>query len=176
MEREGSLAREVRAGLGKENTLPKVAMKVDGINNRFNRLDERYFGKSKRQHVREFGAVIGLICLIIAGYFAYRGATLAKVVFYGGGGVVFYWLSIAAPSLIYYLWAGWMKMATLLGFVMTTLILSLSWFVVFVPMALLARLMKYKGVDSTFGSSTTTTYWDVKDPKLNDFSLLKRQY
>lgn len=164
---KGGLAKEVRAGL--ELAEPKApAVQPDF-------LDELWFRKPIRQHIREFAQVFALIFLAIAGVSAYRhGAnwlsnsmlSAAIVILLGG---------YKTPKLLHPLWKGWMAIGHGLGVVMSTVILAIAWTIVLLPMAALLKLIGKKVMDTTYGAPVQS-YWENRDPKLDNFKLLERQY
>ncbi len=135
-------------------------------------LEQKILGKPLKDHLYEFCLVIALVSLIVLGFFIYKNheqyypATIAAAALL---------LSRTAPTLILPLWKVWMLLAQFLGMVMTLLIISLVWAIVFIPMALLLRIISKKVMDLTFDRSVKT-YWRDRKPAENDFSLLERQF
>jgi hypothetical protein len=138
-------------------------------------LDELSFRKPVRQHVREFGALIGVIVLLAACYIAWREGSLATV----GGltltALAIYGVGAKAPRMLLGVWRGWMRFAEALGVVMTTLILGIGWLFLMLPTSLALRVFRIKVMDTTF-RSPVSSYWEDRDPKMDDFKLLERQF
>jgi|GEM_PF-1026926 len=138
-------------------------------------LSERWMGKTIQRHVLEFGQVFALIGLIVAivalrkeWSFSFVAAPLlfAAVILAGAK---------FTPNLMRPLWSGWMKLAMILGHVMTTLILGIMWTLVLLPIALLLRIIGKRVMDTSFDRSRTS-YWQARDPRNDDFELLLRQF
>lgn len=165
----GELATEVRARL--EVIERRVVMqKVPA------KLDEIWFGRPKRQHVLEFGALFGVIFNLIAGYLLLvKNAPLDTPLALCICSVVLYSLSRLAPSILLPVWSGWMTFAHYLGLVMTTVILSAAWVIAFLPISLCLRVLRIKVMDVTF-HQPVETYWENRDSKYDDFKLLERQF
>lgn len=138
-------------------------------------LDKKSFGKTIRVHIREFGCTFGIIFLLIAGYQGLTGGSLAT-----SGALVFSGLTIVllcyqVPLLMLPVWRSWMAFATFLGHIMTTVLLSIVWTIVLIPMAFLLRMIGKRVMDLTFDPSVES-YWEDRAEKLHDFKLLERQF
>ncbi|MCI5064359.1 SxtJ family membrane protein [bacterium] len=138
------------------------------------KLEERSYGKTKRQHIKEFGCLFGIICAAIAGYKFYTGdiqpglIALAVTTFFIGTGYL-------APLVLYPLWAGWMAFAHFLGIIMSFVFVSVTWFVIAVPLAILLKVIGKKVMDLSFDRSVES-YWEDREEKYHDFKLLERQF
>ncbi len=176
---EGGLARKVRTGLDGEtpnkNIDNVIPMRPANQNAPRNPLDEKWFGKTIRQHVREFACVFALICLISAGMMIYKGRDLMWPGIWTGVALVLVALGYGAPAVLHPLWKGWMKLAHYLSVVTTFLIIGLAWTVVLMPISLLLRVFGIKVMDTTY-KKPVTTYWEDREEKYHDFKLLERQF
>jgi len=166
------LENEIRVGL--EEPVAVVGVKQEAAV-MVKPLDVISFGKSARQHVREFGALFATICFSIAAWKIYRGDDLVRGLLWMVPGAVFWILGVFAPSLLLPVWRGWMKLAHYLSIVMTAVVLSVTWCLGFLPMALILRLTGVKRIDRSFGVGRES-YWETRDPKYDDFKRLKLQY
>lgn len=166
---QGQLAREVRAGLtvieGNKNAKKEVG-----------KLDKLYYRKPIRQHVKEFGALFGAILLTIAAVQIYKGKEPLVPSLLIGLATVFVVLGYKAPALLQPLWSGWMKIAQILGSVMTILLLGIAWMLVLMPVSLIMRLVGKKVMDLQFKKGKVESYWKDRDPKLHNFKLLDKQF
>lgn len=169
---KGTLAKEIRTGLIEE---PSLHLRLVNSAPDIDPLDQLYFRKSIRQHVREFACVIGIVSLIIAGFRVYKHADfkwgiglLILAIF-----VVF--LGYEKPSFLQPLWRAWMNIAEKIALVVSMVILSIAWTFVLVPIALIVRFFKTRVMDLSF-RAPVESYWEVRDKKNDDFQLLKRQY
>ena len=149
-------------------TGPHVAVPVDP-------LEVVSFGKTARQHVREFGALFGTICFGVAALKLYRGQDLVTALYWITPGLLFTASGFYAPRLLMPLWRGWMKFAHYLSIVMTAVLLGLVWFVGILPIASVMRLVGIKRMDRSFRADRAS-YWEARDPKYDDFQRLKLQY
>ncbi|MCB0335002.1 MAG: hypothetical protein KDD62_01810 [Bdellovibrionales bacterium] len=138
-------------------------------------LNERSFGKTARQHVKEFGGLFGLISLIV---FAWALSKHMGSVWLASSAVsasFFLGTAYLLPTALYPLWKGWMKLAHMMSLVMTFFILSICWMLMLVPMASILRLIGKEVMDSTFDRSLET-YWVDRSAEKHDFLLLEKQY
>ncbi len=165
------LANQVRAGLEPEEI--KVVDAKKGVGD--DPLDLLWMGKSKRQHLKEFGALFGTIFLAIAAYRLLKGQSVSAQALFLGLAAAFAGSGFLAPALLAPVWSGWMKLAHYLSIVMTFVILGAVWCIGFLPMAAVVRLFGIKVVDQSYGGSVQT-YWVKRDPKFDDFSRMKQQY
>ncbi|NBW40799.1 hypothetical protein EBR25_07320 [bacterium] len=137
-------------------------------------LDVKYYGKPKRQHVKEFGCLFGAIFASIAAYqlSVERVETALSLLL---ATIVIVSLGSYAPKVLYPLWSGWMAFANALGMVMSLLFVALTWCLMAVPLGILLRLIGKKVMDLSFDRSVPT-YWEVRKESCHDFQLLERQF
>ncbi len=138
-------------------------------------LDEKWMGKPLRMHVQEFGIVMALVLSIIAAVVAWKAGSLATIFGLVFAGLILVLLGNRQPALLHPVWKAWMTFAMALGAVMTFLLLSLGWTLALLPVAIGMKIFGKKTMDCSYKSSAQT-YWDSRDPKLDDFKYLERQY
>jgi len=170
--RDGQLARDLRAGLEQEQEVKTNSRKKREA---VHPLDERWFGKAIRVHVREFSCVLAIVMLAIAGWLLWRGATVATPLGLWFAASVLVVLGYRAPALLKPVWESWMKLAHYLGIVVTFLILTFTWFLVTLPIAMILKLIGKKVMDTSFGAPVES-YWEEREESESDFKLLSRQY
>ncbi len=98
---------------------------------------------TSRRALRKFGLVVGGVFLGIAAYVAWRNdwtVTTAAGVFAALGAPLVI-VGVIAPAALRPIHRVWMTFALVLGFVMTKVILTLEYFLVFTPIALLLRAL-----------------------------------
>ena len=105
----------------------------------------------------------------------YRYSSLPDAVAFTGVGLILVAVGKLFPKLLFIPWKAWMTLAQGLGFVMTYFVLTVCWFAILVPTALIMRGLGVSVMDTKFGSKTTT-YWKKRDPKKDDPKLLERQF
>jgi len=139
-------------------------------------LDGDFLKKPVRRCVAEFGYIVFGFLTLIAIYRLYYYSQLYVATYLLGAGAIVLVLSKFIPISIFYLWRLWMMIALLLSKVMTPLILGIMWAVAVVPTAVLLRVAGIMIIDMRFRDESVPTYFKTRDPKLNDFDLLKRQF
>ena len=91
-----------------------------------------------KKDLRKFGLVMRVPLALIGGYLWWKGSGAAPYVL---GAAAFFLLSaLLFPTLLRPIERLWMKVAEVLGFVMTRVILTLAFYLVITPIALVARL------------------------------------
>ncbi|MEY4667911.1 MAG: Saxitoxin biosynthesis operon protein SxtJ [Pseudomonadota bacterium] len=171
MARARGLANEVRTGLEDAVvTLPSETKKeVIDV------LDSQWMGKSVKVHVREFAVLFAIIFTSIASYQTYHYGVTVSSLAWALAGIVIGILGYRAPRVLHPLWKGWMKLAHYLSIVMTFVIMSLTWTIGFVPMAMILKVLRIKTIDLSY-KSNAVTYWETRDPKFDDFKRLEQQF
>ena len=95
--------------------------------------------KSKKTDLRKFGITIGVILLIIAGFLFWKEKESSQILLTFG--VTLCILGIVIPFILKPIYWVWMIFATILGWIMTRVILSLLFYIIFTPIGLTARLL-----------------------------------
>ena len=95
--------------------------------------------KTKKKDIQSFGITIGIIFLIIAGFLFYKEKEAFQLLLYLASS--FICLSFLFPGILKPIYLVWMIFAVILGWFMTRLILSLLFFLVVTPIALVLKLV-----------------------------------
>lgn len=117
---------------------------------------------------REFGLIVGGVFVLLAGWWLYRGkfTSVAYVMLPLGGALIV--LGLVLPRVLTYPNRAWMKLAEVLSFVMTRLILAVVFFLIVTPIGVVKRLFGWDPLSRRSGSSDSywTTYSDrQRDPR-----------
>ncbi len=138
-------------------------------------LEELFARKPIRQHIREFGHLLGLIGLLIGLYLAFQKGSIANA----GAATVTSLLLISlcsfAPRAMLPVWRGWMAFAKVLERVSTTVILGLMWGGMMIPIGIILKIAGIRVMDMSYRADVKT-YWLDIPPAKTDFKLLERQY
>ena len=116
--------------------------------------------KGTKPELRKFGLTIGIFLLLIAGFLFWKQRPSFPFFAYVGGG--FALLGLIAPILLKPIYKVWMSFAVVMGFIMTRVILTVLYFGMFTPIALLTKLLGKDLLDERLDKNATT-YW-VKRP------------
>ena len=90
------------------------------------------------QRLRKFGIVMAVAFAMVGGFLLWRQRPAGTYLLYVGG--AFLAAGLALPSVLAPIERLWMALARVLQMVMTTLILTLTFFVVMTPLGFLLRL------------------------------------
>ena len=115
--------------------------------------------KTGYKDLRNFGITIGIIIFIISSLLFYYSKPSYQIVTYAGAVIIC--LGMIVPIILKPIYIIWMTFAVMLGWVMTRVILSLLFYFIITPIALVTRLigedflaLKRKKIDS---------YWNNRD-------------
>ncbi len=130
--------------------------------------------KLDKKTLRKFGITMGLAFLVITGLilFRHRHSILPPAVI----SLLFFILAIIWPLLLKPIYILWMKLALVLGWVNSRLLLITIFYLVFAPISLALKLFKVdpldRGIEKRKGS-----YWKEKEKKQVDDKLsYERQF
>jgi len=129
--------------------------------------------KSEKNDLRKFGITIGLIILIISGFLFWNEIDLSKtlVIF----GLSFFVFGISFPLILKPIYLIWMTFATILGWIMTRLILSILFFIIVTPTGLILRIFKKRFLEVKLDSSKDS-YWNQVFNEKQKKKILERQF
>ena len=94
--------------------------------------------KSEKRDLRKFGITIGIILMIISGFLHWEGKESYQILLTVG--VVLCGLGVVMPVILKPIYWIWMIFATILGWFMTRVILSLLYYGTMTPIGLVGRL------------------------------------
>ncbi len=117
--------------------------------------------KATPQEFRKFGLTIGIFLLIIAGFLFWKQRPSFPYFAYIGVG--FALVGLAAPILLKPIHKVWMTIAVVMGFIMTRVILTVIFFGVFTPVALVIKLLRKDLLEERWDKNAAT-YWSKRQP------------
>ncbi len=139
-------------------------------------LDQLFFRKPIRQHIKEFGCVIGIVTLIVAAVLLKKDhALLETAIYVAMGGAVFTILAYVKPLILYPIWKGWMFLAEKMGAVMSVVILTVGWIVMVTPLSFILKMVGKETMDLRFRADVPS-YWDKTKDTWQQGDFLKRQF
>ena len=115
--------------------------------------------KSEKSDLRKFGITIGLILLIIAGFLFWKEKESFQILLTFG--VTLCILGITIPFILKPIYWVWMVFATILGWIMTRVILSLLFYIIFTPIGLILRFFGKQFLELRWDQSKES-YWNIK--------------
>lgn len=129
---------------------------------------------SKLPSDRRFGALFTAVFALLAAMRWHRGGLTPVVWVLAAAALVFVLLALLRPAWLAPLNRAWMKLADLLGKVVSPLVLGVIFFVLITPYALIARL---SGRDPLrLKRRQVSSYWLERDPPGPTPDSLRNQY
>ena len=123
--------------------------------------------------IRDFGILIGFILLIIAGILFYKERESYELIILLG--VAFIGLGLVMPIILKPFYLVWMIFATILGWIMTRLILGLLFYIIVSPIGLISRLFGKRFLELK-NSSINSSYWNYKNSHRISHKDLEKQF
>ena len=124
------------------------------------REDIKVLRKTSARDLRKFGFVVGGVFCALGLWFFLRHKAYYWYVLVPGGPLVL--LGALWPRALKWIYVGWMTLAMLLGAVVSTLLLTLLFFIVVTPTGLFARLVG-KDFLSQKLEPGAASYWILRD-------------
>ncbi len=129
--------------------------------------------KTDPGHLRKFGLTMGVAFAIFGGLFFWRGHTVAPYLFIVAA--AFLLLAALVPKALKPVQPGWMTLATVLGWVMTRVLLSIVFFIGITPLAVLARVVGKRFLDLKF-EPDRESYWEKREPPTEGVERYESQF
>lgn len=123
---------------------------------------------------REFGLVVGSVFLLLGAWWTYRGkfasVSLALIVL----GATLIVLGVVLPKALVYPNKAWMKLASVLGFVVTHIILAIVFFLIVTPIGVIKRLSGWDPLHRRM--APTASYWHSYSTRQRDKRHYEKMY
>lgn len=114
------------------------------------------------REVRKFGILVSVVFLLLAAFSLYKETALWKWMLCGS--VFFLITGLFVYHILKPIYIGWMTFAVALGWLNTRIILGLTFFLIFTPVALFFRLIRKDVLGLQFDKEALT-YWVKPEPK-----------
>lgn len=115
-----------------------------------------------KKTLKKFGITMGVVFLIITLLLAIRHKQNLTTVF--SISIIFFTLSFIAPVLLKPVYIFWMKLAFILAWINTRLILFIIFYLIFTPIGLGLRLFGVDLLDKKIDKNKDS-YWKIKEKK-----------
>ena len=115
--------------------------------------------KSKKSDIRKFGITISIILMIIAGFLFWKEKESFQI--FLTVGTILFVLGILVPAILKPIYWVWMIFATILGWIMTRVILSLLFYIIITPIGLIYRFFGKQFLELRWDKSKES-YWNFK--------------
>ena len=127
--------------------------------------------KSEKSDIRKFGITIGIILMIIAGFLFWKEKESFQILLTVG--LIFCVLGIAIPVVLKPVYWIWMIFATILGWIITHVILSLLFYIIITPIGLIPRFFGKQFLELKWDKSKNS-YWNYRSSKTEKASYEKQ--
>ena len=115
--------------------------------------------KSEKSDLRNFGIIVGIILLIISGFLFWKEKESFQI--FLAIGITLFLTAIVIPVVLKPVYWMWMIFAIILGWIMTRVILSLLFYVIFTPIGLTLRFFGKQFLELRWDKSKDS-YWNFK--------------
>ena len=115
--------------------------------------------KSKKSDISKFGITIGIILMIIAGLLFWKEKESSQIFFTVG--TILFVLGILVPAVLKPIYWIWIIFATILGWIMTRVILSLLFYIIITPIGLISRFFGKQFLELRWEKSKES-YWNFR--------------
>ncbi len=126
-----------------------------------------------KKEFRKFGITIGVFLILVGLVLFLRRSDYAMTV--GIIGIAFCAFGLILPVLLRPFYIIWMSFASVLGFIMTRVILSLVFYLIFTPVGLVLRLLR-KDLLNRKIEPDKQSYWELRPDKEYDPKSSEKQY
>lgn len=128
---------------------------------------------SEKADARRFGLVGGTILAALCGLNLYHGRVVLPPVF--GVLAVAAWLIALLPGPLAPLYRAWVMVGRGIGIACTALMMTLAFYTVLVPFALVVRIVRGSLLGKTF-DRTAATYWSKREDELQPLGRYTRRF
>ena len=127
--------------------------------------------------LRRFGLLVGFVLIGLAAALAWKTGWDPgwKLGLLAGTGLLLCVFGLARPDALRGVYRIWMLAATLMGFVMTRVLLTMVFYLVVTPTGLIMRLFRRDPMNR-HPDSSKDTYWLPRDPEANDRTRMERSF
>jgi len=123
---------------------------------------------------REFGLIVGGVFVLLGGWWLYRGKLINVAGVFLPLGSALILLGLVFPGALIYPNKAWMKLAEVLSFVMTRLILGVVFFLIVTPIGVIKRLFGWDPLSRRGGRSAS--YWTTYSERQRDSRHYEKMY
>lgn len=116
--------------------------------------------KSEKSDLRKFGIMVGTIAVIIGGYLFWKEKESFQI--FLAIGITFFLIAIAIPAILKPAYWVWMIFSTILGWIMTRIILCFLYYIAFTIIGITSQLIGKKFIKLRWDKSKKS-YWNFRN-------------
>ncbi|UCD63457.1 MAG: hypothetical protein JSW34_12020 [Candidatus Zixiibacteriota bacterium] len=129
--------------------------------------------KEGQREWRNFGLLMGTVLAVLGAYLLWRGAGAYPYFF--AVSAAFILTGLLTPSILKPIHKAWMTLAILLGWLVTRIVLTILFYVGFTLVALLARLLRKRFLNTRIDPGATS-YWVIKKQVIIEKGDYEKQF
>ena len=129
--------------------------------------------KSEKNDLRKFGITVGIILMMIAGLLFWEEKESFQI--FITVGVILCVLGVVVPVVLKPIYWLWMIFATILGWIMTRVILGILFYTVITPIGLILRFFGKKFLELKWDRSESS-YWNVRSKTMLEKERFEKQF
>jgi len=121
--------------------------------------------KTNKEEIRKFGFLIGGVLIAVSIFMLWKALSYYQLVFIIGA--IFIILGFFIPMVLKPIYIIWMTFATILGWIMTRVILAVLFYLIVTPIGLIARIFGVNFLDLSWNDNVKS-YWNKRDKTVSD--------
>ena len=129
--------------------------------------------KSEKSDLRKFGITVGLILMIVSGFLFWKEKESFQILITSGAILLI--LGVTIPVILKYIYWVWMIFATIIGWIMTRVILSLMFYAIITPIGFILRLFGKQFIELSW-NKTESTYWKYRSNCIFEKENYEKQF
>lgn len=118
-----------------------------------------------KKEIRKFGFLVGGVLITISIFLLWKELSQYQLIFVIGISLVL--LGAFIPKILKPIYLVWMTFATILGWLMTRVILTILFYLVVTPIGLIARIFGVKFLDLSW-QNKVNSYWNKRDKTISN--------
>jgi hypothetical protein len=130
--------------------------------------------KTSPRELRRFGLTVGAVFALWGAWLVFRHKPLAPYPL--GVGALLIGLGALGPAVLRPIYVAWMALAFALGWVVSTILLTLFFYLVVTPIGLLARALGQDFLDRRWDLAASTYWRPRRKPEREEKSSYERQF
>ena len=124
--------------------------------------------KTTKKVLRDFGLILAIVLAIFGGISLWKESESYKYLFPGSGASLI--LAMLLPNVLKFIYLPWMTVATIIGWVMTRVILKMLYYLILTPIGIAMKLFGKDILDEKINKDKPS-YWVPRDK-----TILKEQF
>ena len=120
---------------------------------------------STKKDIRKFSYLVGGILVIISLFLLWKGSTSFTLILGIGAGLII--IGMIFPIILKPIYIAWMIFAVILGWIMTRVILTILFYLIVTPIALIAKIFRKRFLDLSFRTEADS-YWNYRGEAVSD--------